>query len=192
MKKHLIIFGKLIILNFLFSSLIFCTDKKDENEKNAENHPGWTRELFNLSYTIETPDTYTGGINYEAHGTTYQKNNDDYSVVIHGGFCDPAIDPCYASDFNGPGIDIQQDSIPYTNLHGNTAYLTLKTPIYDHNDVIGCFYYTNYSGKAIRDVYGKLILKDVSNYEFRMAGTISYASSKQDQVLQIVKSIKYN
>ena len=192
MKKHLIIFGKLIILTFLLSSLISCTNKKDEDDKNVENHPGWTRELFNLNYTIETPDTYAGGIIYEAHGTTYQKNNDDFSVVISGSFCSPTICPCYAIDFAGPGIDIQQDSIPYTNSYGNTAYLTIKALIYDNNDVIGCFYYTNSSGGTFRDAYGRIFLKDMSNSEYRMAGSISYASTEQSDVLQIVRSIKCN
>jgi hypothetical protein len=107
--------GKLLTSVIVLTIFISC---EDENETN------WKGAMYNSEYSIMFPSTYAGGIHQEASGTTFYITRNDYKLTIGGGFCDELAYPCMASDYIGQTLENITDSIAYTNLMGQLAYLS--------------------------------------------------------------------
>ena len=185
---------KIFCISILFL-LISCVENTEENfiesdSDTIQENPDWIRERFNSTYTIMFPDSYVGSIKEEVVGTTFSKKRNDGKVVVQGGFCDALAYPCMAADYAGEGIEGNIDSVSYTNLSGNPAYLNKKITIQKNQKDIGYFFYTDSSGGTFRDSYGWLYLNDISVSSIKVAGIIGFSSFKQEEVFEIIRSIK--
>jgi len=176
------ILRKLLTSIILLTILISC---KDGNEIN------WKKEMYNSEYSIMFPSTYVGEIHQVSSGVTFSKTRNDNKVTISGGFCSETADPCMASDYTGQALENITDSIIYTNLNGQLAYLNKRIIINDYQNVLVCFYYTNSWGGTFRDSYGRIYLRTCNNSCYRMAGDIQFASSEQQEVGEIIKTLKH-
>jgi len=155
-----------------------------------KNQPFGKSEVYNTEYNIMFPDTYVGGIHQEASGATFYKSRNDNKVMISGGFCDERAYPCLASEYAGETLENLPDSITYTNLNGQPAYLNKRIVVNDNQNTIVCLYYTNSSGGTFRNSYGRLYLRTCSNSCYRMAGVVEFASSEQQELIEIIKTLK--
>ena len=172
---------KLLTSIIVFTIFISCKD---------ENDTIWKEEIYNSEYSIMFPSTYEGGIHQEAEGTTFHKTRSDEKVTISGGFCNELAYPCLASDYTGQTLDNITDSITYTNLRGQLAYLNKRIIIYDNQNILGCFYFTNSYGGSFRNSYGQIYLRTCSSSCYRMAGIVEFASSEQLELEEIIKTLK--
>lgn len=174
--------SKLLATIIVLTIFISC---KDENKTN------WKIENYNSEYSIMFPDTtYVGGINQEVSGTTFFKTRNDNKVTISGGFCNPLAYPCMASDYTGESLENITDSITYTNSRGQLAYLNKRIIVNDNQRILVCLYFTNSSGGTFRNSYGRIYLRTCNNSCYRMAGVIEFASSEQQEVVEIIKTLK--
>ena len=161
---------------------------RDDNEKSSLTN--WNREVYNTEYSIMFPNTYVGGIHQETSGATFYKTRNDNKVTISGGFCDPLAYPCIASDYTGQMLENIIDSITYTNLNGQLAYLNKRIIINDNQNILACFYFTNSYGGLLRNSYGLLYLRTCNKSCYRMAGVVEFASSEQRELDEIIKTLK--
>lgn len=173
--------SKLLTSIIVLAIFISCKDDKE---------PNWEREMYNSSYSIMFPSSYAGGIHQEESGTTFYKTRYDDKVTISGGFCNELAYPCIASDYIGQTLDIIPDSIAYTNLSGQLAYLNKRIIIDDNQNISVCFYFTNSHGGTFRNSYGQIYLRTCNNSCFRMAGNVEFASSEQQELYEIIKTLK--
>lgn len=173
--------GKLFTSVLLLMIFISCKDKSETS---------WKKEMYNSEYSIMFPATYEGGIHQEASGTTFIKSRNDDKVEISGGFCNPLAYPCMASDYTGETFEIIPDSVSYTNLSGKSAYLNKRIIIKDNQNILGCFYFTNSYGGTFRDSYGRIYLRTCNNSCYKMAGVVEFASSEQQELEEIIKTLK--
>jgi len=171
------------LLTFVIVLSIFISCKD-------ENDTSWKREMYNSEYSIMFPGTYNGGIQQETGGTTFSKRRNDEKVVVSGGFCDPLAYPCVASDYYGEELENLPDSVNYTDLNGQLAYLN-KRITNDNQNIFVCFYYTNSYGGTFRNSYGRIYLRTCNNSCYRMAGAIEFASSELEELEEIIKTIKH-
>ena len=172
---------KLLTAIIVFTIFISC---KDENETM------WKKGIYNSEYSIMFPGTYEGGIHQEATGTTFYKTRNDNKVTISGGFCNELAYPCMASDYIGQTFDNITDSIPYTNLRGQLAYLNKRIIVADNQNILVCFYFTNSYGGTFRNSYGQIYLRTCNSSCYRMAGSVEFASSEQQEIEEIIKTLK--
>ena len=156
----------------------------------TSDNPDWHRERFNTTFTIMFPNNYVGGIRQEAAGTTFQKISSDNNLIFSGGFCNPLAYPCMASDYQGQALDGNIESISYTDLRGQLAYLNKRVIYCTNQNVIAYFYFTNSYGGTLRDSYGQLYLKTCDNSCYKMAGIIEFSSKDQQVVINIIKTIR--
>ena len=154
-----------------------------------ENDSGWEKEMFNSEYNIMFPRSYTGGRDKSTDGETFTIRRDDLKVIIGGGFCDPAGYPCVASDYSGENYETIPDSITFLNSHAQIVYLNKRLIIYDNQDIIGCFCFTNSLDGTFRDSFGRIILRTCDNSCYRIAGSVDFASSEQDEVEEIINTL---
>lgn len=183
------------ILILVLTILSSCSEDRNQDlseldSNTIEENPDWTRERFNSSHTIMFPDSYEGGLDQEVVGTTFIKRRNDEKVIVTGGFCNAAAFPCRAVDYIGEGIENDIDSISYTNLSGNSDYLNKKITFRKDQKDISFFFYTDSSGGTFRDSHGRFFLNDLSDSTFKMAGTIEFSSLEQQEVIDIIESIK--
>jgi hypothetical protein len=136
------------------------------------------------------PSTYEGGIQQEASGTTFTIRRNDDKVIIGGGFCDPLAYPCMASDYSGQAFENIPDSVKYTNYSGQLAYFDKRIIIGDNQNILGCFYFTNSDGGWFRDSHGRIYLRTCNNSCYRMAGSVEFPSSEQQEVEEIISTLK--
>ena len=176
---------KLLTFSIVLTIFNSC---RDDNENNSLTN--WKREVYNTEYSIMFPSTYNGGINQEASGTTFYKTRNDNKVTISGGFCDQLAYPCLASDYTGQTLESNTDSIAYTNLSGQLAYLNKRIIINDNQNILACFYFTNSYGGTFRNSYGRIYLRTCNNSCYRMAGVVEFASSEQQELIEIIKTLK--
>ena len=172
---------KLLIAIIVFAIFISC---KDENETI------WKKEIYNSEYSIMFPSTYEGGIHQEAEGTTFNKTRNDNKVTISAGFCNELAYPCLASDYNGQTLDKILDSMTYTDLRGQLAYFNKRIIVADNQNISVCFYFTNSYGGTFRDSYGQIYLRTCNGSCYRMAGSVEFASSEQQEIEEIIKTLK--
>ena len=172
---------KLLTAIIVFTIFISCKD---------ENDTIWKKEIYNSEYSIMFPSTYEGGIHQEPSGTTFSKRRNDEKVTISGGFCDELAYPCIASDYIGQSLNNITDSISYTNLRGQLAYLNKRIINDDNQNILGCFYFTNSYGGTFRNSYGLIYLRTCNSSCYRMAGIIEFASSEQQEIEEIIKTIR--
>jgi len=177
----MIISRKLLTSIIVFTIFISC---KDGNETI------WKKEIYNSEYSIMFPSTYEGGIHQEASGTTFYKTRNDEKVTISGGFCNELAYPCLASDYTGQTLDNITDSIAYTTLRGQLAYLNKRIIIDDNQNILVCFYFTNSYGGTFRNSYGQIYLRTCNSSCYRMAGSVEFASSEQQELEEIIKTLK--
>lgn len=172
----------LITLILVLIILVSCKDDKETN---------WKREEFNTEYSIMFPKIYDGGIEKVYTGRLFSKKRYDDKVIFSGGFCvTEAYPSCSASDYLEQSLESLPDSVTYTNMHGQLAYLNKRLMVSENNNVIGCLYFINNTGGTFRDSYGSLYLKTCNNSCFKKAGKLDYSSEFQEEINQIVLSIK--
>ncbi|MDD4967819.1 MAG: hypothetical protein PHT07_00135 [Paludibacter sp.] len=150
----------------------------------------WNRETYNSEYSIMFPNTYVGEIHQQISGTIFTKTRNDNKVIIGGGFCSETAYPCLASDYTGQSLENIPDSITYTDSSGKLAYLNKRIIVNDNQNVLVCFFYTNSYGGTFRNSYGRIYLRTCNNTCYSMAGVIEYASSAQQEVTEILKTLK--
>jgi hypothetical protein len=156
----------------------------------------WVIEQFNTDYTIKFPDDYSGGIIQQEIGTTFEKTKNDNKAFVRGGFCNPAAYPCIANDYNifsdNSIIESTVDSILLYNISATEmVYWNQKVVIHNEQEEIGYFFQTNHTN-PIKDRVGLIYLYNNQGSVYQQAGRVYFASSTEEEVLNIIKSIKLN
>ena len=180
-------FSSVIFISVLFLS---CLQEEDINYSDCnttEENVNWIRERFNSSHTIMFPVNYEGGITQHKIGTTFDKRRSDEKIVVNGGFCHEAAIPCLASDFKGEEINIELDSIAFSN--NSDVFLNRKITIRKNQVDIGYFYYNDELGGTFRNSYGQIYLLDINDLTFKLAGKISFVSCELNEIISILESL---
>jgi len=170
-----------IIPLLLFISLLVgsCRKVVCDDCISLKQTESWQTEQFKTNYTIEFPADYTGIGMTGFEGNIFYKKRSDNSVVLEYNYCGPL----HCSDF-GDELALPEPSQVEILVANKTVYLDKKIRLCaDGGAAIALFYYNEAA-----NANGLLYWLDEGKY--KKALNISYAYSRHDEVVKIVRGIK--
>lgn len=170
------------LLIFLLNPL-FISCKKDNSTINdclsLELNANWASENFKRSYSIQFPSDYEGNGMVGFEGNVFSKSRKDKKIKFQYAFCSPL----FCNDFGKELVNSNDSSISITDTNGQQLTLNKKINLCENDKVVGVYYYIDRP-----NALGKLFWKQENS--FREALTVEYEVAFQNEVEQILKTIK--
>lgn len=175
------------MIRFLVVVLLLASCKRDVDKKNEERpdncialsqHSQWTVSAFKADYTIQVPGGYSTPLYVGFEGRVFFTKRNDNTAQIAFAYCSPLQCTDFGEKLSSPfpaSIDI--------NINGSKITLDQKANFCSGDDHVGILYY-NHDNNAL----GRLYWKD--NGEFKQALELSYDHSLQQEMIDIIKTIK--
>jgi hypothetical protein len=147
---------------------------------NLSTQPTWPVLAFKTDYTIQFPKDYQGAGLTSFEGNLFYKCNSDTSVLMWYSYCDPL----HCDDFGD--ILSHPEAASLIIAVDSSSMVLDKKIFFCANDAHIGIYYSNESNP--QKVVGRLFWKDTTDY--REALSVSYTKAKEDDVIEILRTIQ--
>lgn len=166
---------KKVLITTLIGMLFYACKKEDDN------HDSWQTEKFKYEYTIQFPDSYSGGYIQGFEGATFEKTRKDNRAIFSYNF----TNGLQTFDFGDTLANENVDSISVTD--GDiVVFLPNRLEIIQDDDTTGFLFFNEVWSISRGELYWK------DGGVFKDALTIYFANDLKEEMIQILNTIRRN